>query len=116
MTRGRLLAAIAVAWALLAGGCSASAPSPARPASSAAGTQPAPDGRYAQLVDDLRAKGAGVWVESDVVKAYQAGPERYHQVLGIVLNHLTGIGLRTCHWQVCEFAIGPDAHSEHRLL
>ena len=47
MTRGRFLAAIAVAWALLAGGCSASAPSPARPASSAAGTQPAPDGRYA---------------------------------------------------------------------
>ncbi len=85
MTRGRLLAAIAVAWALLAGGCSASAPSPARPASSAAGTQPAPDGRYAQLVDDLRAKGAGVWVESDVVKAYRAGPERYRQVLGIVL-------------------------------
>ena len=53
--------------------------------SSAVGTQTAPDGRYAQLVDDLRAKGAGVWVESDVVKAYQAGPARYHQVLGIVL-------------------------------
>jgi hypothetical protein len=93
VTRGRVLAAFAFASALLAGGCGEPAPSPAPPGPAeykiAPGEfqgQAAPDRRYAGLVDALRSKGTEVWIESDVVKAYQAGPARYHQVLGIDLG------------------------------
>jgi hypothetical protein len=85
MTLGRILAGIAFASALLAGGCSHAVPDEASPGQIPVGTQTAPDRRYVGLVDDLRAKGTGVWIESDVVKAYQAGPARYRQVLGIDL-------------------------------
>ena len=84
MTR-RVLASVVAASALLAGGCGAPAPSATPRAASVLGTQTPTDGRYAELVDDLRATGTGVWVESDVVKAYLAGPTRYRQVLGTAL-------------------------------
>jgi len=92
MTRGRILAALAVMSTLLVGACHEPVPSAAPPNPSefkiAPGefkNQTAPDSRYAGLVDALRSKGTGVWIESDVVKAYQAGPARYHKVLGIDL-------------------------------
>jgi hypothetical protein len=91
--RGRVLAALAAASALLLGGCGQPAPVAAPPGSEQFNIAPgefkgqtAHDGRYAGLVDALRSKGTGVWIESDVVKAYQAGPARYHQVLGIDLS------------------------------
>ena len=49
------------------------------------GTQTPTDGRYAELVDDLTPTGTGVWIESDFVKAYFAGPTRYHYVLSAAL-------------------------------
>lgn len=86
MTGRRLLAGLSVAATLLVAGCSASAPgaAPAEPAVVAA--RAPTDGKYAALVDDLRARGTGVWIESDFVKAYLAGPNRYREVVGSALG------------------------------
>lgn len=85
MRRARTMAALGVVSALLAGGCTQTAPGQGPPASSEVRLSVPPAGRYAALVDDLRAKRVGVWVDADFVKAYRAGSARYQQVLDIAL-------------------------------
>jgi hypothetical protein len=86
MTGRRVLAGLSVAATLLVGACSAPTPSAAPPEPAAIVARAATDGKYAALVDDLRARGTGVWIESDFVKAYLAGDDRYREVVGSALG------------------------------
>ena len=49
-----------------------------------AAAQPRP--QYAALVDAVVAKGGRVWIETDLLKAWLEGPERYDSVLSTVLS------------------------------
>ena len=84
MGRRHAVTGLALA-SLLLSGCSQAPSGAASPAPGVDAAPVATDGRYTQLVADLHERGAGVWIESDVVKAYLAGPERYRQVLTAVL-------------------------------
>lgn len=86
MTRRRVLAGLSVGATLLVAGCSAPPPSTAPPEPAVIVARAPTDGKYATLVQDLRARGTGVWIESDFVKAYLAGTARYSQVVGSALG------------------------------
>ncbi|MEW1952682.1 hypothetical protein [Terrabacter sp. NPDC080008] len=91
MSRRRAGAALSLAATLLVAGCSGSpqgsAPSSSTPPEPAVVAARAPTaGKYVELVKELRARGTGVWIESDFVKAYLAGDARYRQVVGAALG------------------------------
>lgn len=83
-TRWRRTARIVsmVAGLLVAGGTACSGPAPASPGTTAGGP---PRSQYVALADAVIAHGAHVWVEADLVKAWQAGTVRYRQVLDTVV-------------------------------
>jgi len=52
-----------------------------------------PREQYVALADAVLARGGRVWVEADLVKAWQAGPERYGAVLGVVAAFVARPGI-----------------------
>jgi hypothetical protein len=87
MSARRALGVFVILGAVLVGGYSESVSRGAESTpSAAAAVTPTTDSRYAGLVDALHARGTGVWIESDFVKAYLAGPARYHEVLVAALG------------------------------
>lgn len=82
--RAALATLAGVAGALLVGACSRPVPG-AVDVVQLSGRITA-EARYVTLAAQLVARGTGVWVESDFVKASQAGPARYRQVLSIALD------------------------------
>ncbi|HEV7148896.1 MAG TPA: hypothetical protein VGN48_18045 [Pedococcus sp.] len=87
MSVRRALGVLAILGVVVVGGYTeaVSRGAESAPSAAAAGATPTPDSRYAGLVDALHARGTGVWIESDFVKAYLAGPTRYHYVLNAAL-------------------------------
>lgn len=88
-------AAVAVCLAFGLGACTsapASTSSDAAPRSPAA--TPWPAARYVELADAVHAHGAEVWIEADLVKAWQAGTERYQHVLDVVAAFAARPGVR----------------------
>lgn len=85
---GHVVAAILFISALLLGGCDrvAEAHVDAGNDDSARGSQTVAAAPYVKLATSLVARGVDVWVETDLVKAYLAGPARYRQVLAISLD------------------------------
>jgi hypothetical protein len=73
---------LAVGLLLLGAGCSDSDARSAPPVGVA--SQPRP--QYAALVDAVVARGGRVWIETDLLKAWLEGPERYDSVLSRVLS------------------------------
>jgi hypothetical protein len=89
------VAAAAVLCTLLAlSGCQSAAQAPARPTSAGAGwtvrqsvvSTAMPRAPYMDMVDAVAAQRAKVWVEVDLVKAWETGPQRYADVLNIVVK------------------------------
>ena len=71
---------VAVALVLLGGSCTNGTPGPDG-GSTKAEVRP----QYAALVDAVVAQGGRVWIETDLLKAWLAGAERYEDVLARVL-------------------------------
>lgn len=82
MRRHRTLTAACLALVLLAGGAACSGDSGRTPPRTATTTlRP----QYVALAEAVAAHGAKAWVETDLVKAWLAGPERYASVLDTVV-------------------------------
>ncbi len=94
--RGHVAAAMVLVGALLLGGCDrvADAHVDASSAAGARGSQTVAASPYVTLATSLVAHGVDVWVETDMVKAYLAGPQRYRQVLAISLDLARRKGVR----------------------
>ncbi|MDQ2755587.1 MAG: hypothetical protein M3Y71_03335 [Actinomycetota bacterium] len=90
--RGHHAAALVLVGALL-GACDGVADAHVGAAGSL-GSQTVAASPYVKLANALVARGVGVWVEADVVKAYLAGPDRYKQVLAISLDLARRRGVR----------------------
>jgi hypothetical protein len=80
-----LLAAV-VASLLLVTSCSTQTAPPPRPTGTATATATEVRPQYVTLVDALAAHGARVWVETDLLRAWLDGPERYRSVLDRVVS------------------------------
>ncbi len=101
--RGRVVTIAALATAItlaLAGtGCTAAPAASgqvagtARSASVVDAAPPAPRPQYVALADAVLAHGGQVWVEADLVKAWLAGPQRYHEVLDVVIAFVQRPGI-----------------------
>ena len=81
ITRARAVLCALVLLALMAG-CTEVPPARSTPV----GSTQQPRAPYVALADAVVAHGAQVWVEVDLVKAWQAGPARYREVLDVVAN------------------------------
>lgn len=92
--RGHLAAALVCVGALLLGGCDPVADAHAGAAASVRASQTVAASPYVTLATSLVAHGVDVWVETDMVKAYLAGPQRYRQVLAISLDLARHKGVR----------------------
>ena len=79
-------AALAGLLVLLAAGCTSGQPAPdGTAAAGPSGTSVQARPQYAALVDAVVAHGGRVWIETDLLKAWLAGPETYDGVLARVL-------------------------------
>ena len=83
---GRAVAALLCTLLAVSGCQSGTAPQTGLTGERAVASKATPRTPYVEMVDTIAAQGAEVWIEVDLVKAWQAGPQRYADVLNIAVK------------------------------